>query len=112
MRKLCTKDVFSVARIIKHCNAKEELAKVAELAAEKKLSAEKAGIDVFMTIVEAAADKEQEKRIYELLADIAEKSADDIQNQSLEATLKDLKQIVAENNIAVFFKNASRLTIS
>lgn len=130
MRKLITSDVFKMARIIKAAQVKDAIAEIFESTkgvdsgilegdsdevkeAKRKALADKqeaAGFEAIMTIFEACSTEKLEKMLYDLLAGVTEKTADDIGGQSLEATIADIKTIVEENNIANFFKSAGQLT--
>ena len=130
MRKLITSDVFKAARIIKEAKVKDAISEIfestkgvkisidesdsEEVKAEKQQAlAEKqeaAGFEAIMTIFEACSTPKLEGMLYELLAGICEKNADDIASQSLEVTIEEIKAIASENNIANFFKSASQLT--
>ena len=126
MRKIITSDVFKLARIIKKTDLKNVITEIS--ASTKKTSVvvdkndseevkkekqellnkqqESVGFEVVMTIFEACCTEELEKGLYDLLSDIVEK---DIANQPLDDTLEDIKEIVAQNDIFTFFKQASRL---
>lgn len=130
MRKLITSDVFKAARIIKEAKVKDAISEIFESTKgvnisinendseeEKKVKLkeiankqETAGFEAIMTIFEACSTEKLEGMLYELLAGICEKNADDIANQSLETTVEEIKTIARENNLANFFKSASQLT--
>lgn len=130
MRKIITSDVFKASRIIREAKVKDAISEIfkstqgtkikidaedsEEVKAEKKAlladAQEAAGFEAIMTVFEACSTERLEKMLYELLGGICEKTPDDIANQSLEATITDLQSIAKENNLANFFKSASRLT--
>lgn len=97
MRKILTKDVFSLARIIKKANVKEELKKV-DL---KKADVYEVGMTMIFTIVEAGSIAEKE--IYKLIEDITGKNIEDME---LQETIELLKEIEKENDLMSFFKQA------
>ena len=113
MRKLITSDVFKMSRIIKEAKVKDA---IMEIFKEKKKDGaleeqqEEKGFEAIMTVLEACSTEKTEKMLYDFLGGIAEKDADKIANQSLEATIEDIKAIVTENNIFNFFKQAGQLT--
>lgn len=136
MRKIQTQDVFKLARIMKQTKLKEILSdyvkkggelgktlsqKQTENKQEEKVKQESDevtidnvkesfGIEVAFSIMEACAETKTENLLYDLIAGIAEKKANDIKTQSLETTIEQIKQIMNENNIIAFFNTASRLT--
>ena len=63
-----------------------------------------------MDIVCSCADESIEKKFYDIIGGITEKKPDEIKQQSLEATIEDIKRICEENNILNFFKSAARLS--
>lgn len=127
MRKINTSDVFKFAKILKKTRIKESIAKLYEDGAAKEAEIKKKflseedikeqlqkaqndfGVQFAFSILDAAADGGVEKDLYDLLGGITEKAPTDIENQSLEKTLEDLKNIAKENNLSLFFKSASRL---
>lgn len=130
MRKLNTSDVFKMARIIKKAKVAEAIEQIftssrenpiiikeddsEEVKSEKKREIERkkeaAGFRTIMTIFESCSTEELENMLYQFLGGITEKNPEDVSKQSLEATINDIKQIVKENNIADFFKQADQLT--
>lgn len=104
MRKIITKDVFKLARLIKHSGAKEELTDI--LGGSREKDASEVGLKAIMTLISACGEENTEKEIYELLSGIAEKKPEDIENMVLE-DLKDLlKEIADQNNLSDFFDAA------
>lgn len=130
MRKIITSDVFKASRIIREAKVKDAISEIfksaqatkikieaedsEEVKAEKKAlladAQEAAGFEAIMTVFEACSTEKLENMLYELLAGICEKKTEDIANQTLEVTMEELKIIAKENNLANFFKSASRLT--
>lgn len=109
MRKLQTSDAFLLARIIKQANIKQTMSDVIKAKSEDT-NVESLGIDIVMTIVEACGNEKIEVMLYDLLAGITERAADDVKSQSIEVTIEQISQIIKENNISNFFKLAGRLT--
>lgn len=104
MRNLATKDIFKISRIIKVAGCREDIKGIIEKFDGKDPEAlGKALFDILMAITES---EEAEKLIYKLLAEIMEKSEQEIESQSLKATINDLKAIAKNNNIIDFFKQA------
>lgn len=133
MRAINTQDVFRLSRIIKTINIKAELPELIkqiekmnevqrsiqeddseEVKTKKKDEYEEimvnVGVDIVFSIIEKCSDSKQEKAIYELLGGILGKEAKQIAEQPIQDTIKDIKDIVKENDIAVFFKQAGRLS--
>lgn len=99
MRKILTKDIFTLARIIKKANVKEELKKI-DL---KKAEVNEVGMTIIFTIVEAGAVAESE--IYKLIEDITGKN---IENMELKETIELIKELAKENDLIRFFKSATQ----
>lgn len=69
-----------------------------------------AGIDGFMTIIEAAAEKGVETAVYEFLAPVWEMSKEQLAETTLETVVANLQQMFAENDMMRFFKQSEALT--
>ena len=69
-----------------------------------------AGIDGFMTIIEAAAEKGVETAVYEFLAPVWEMSKEQLAETTLETVIANLQQMFAENDMMRFFKQSEALT--
>lgn len=69
-----------------------------------------AGIDGFMTIIEAAAEKGTEKAVYEFLAPVWEVSVEELCAMTLETVLSNLQRMFKENDFTAFFKQSEALT--
>lgn len=106
MKKLTGKHLFSMAKIIRTSNVKEELGELIAKNQAGELSTERLGIEAFMIVINACGDDRVEQRIYELLDDIFEAKTADM---SLEALAKNFVQLAKENNLANFFKQAGLL---
>lgn len=104
MRKIITKDVFKLARLIKHSGAKEELTDI--LGASREADASEIGLKAVMTLISACGEENTEKEIYELLSGIAEKKPSEIENMALEDLKELLEDIADENNLSDFFDAA------
>lgn len=110
MRKINTADVFKMARLMKHANLIEGIKRAYTAGKKDGANAEEVGMNAIMDIIGSCCDAGTEKEFYELLAGISEKTAEDVMNQSLDATVADVKKICEENNVANFLKSASRLS--
>ena len=102
MKKLTGKHLFSMAKIIRASNVKEELGELIAKNQTGELSTERLGIEAFMVVINACGDDRVEQRIYDLLDDIFEAKTADM---SLEALAKNFAQLAKENNLANFFKS-------
>lgn len=69
-----------------------------------------AGIDGFMTIIEAAAEKGVESAVYAFLAPVWEMSETQLAETTLETVIANLQQMFAENDMMRFFKQSEALT--
>lgn len=110
MRKINTGDVFKMARIIKNAGIAGDIKEAFSEGKKEDADAEQIGLDVFMDIVCSCADDSIEKKFYDLIGGITEKKPEDIEAQSLETTVEDIKRICEENNVVNFFKSAARLS--
>lgn len=111
MRKITTKDVCKLARIMKKSNVEDNIAKAVEEmegAKGKKIS-EKAGIKIMLVLFESVGDPEVEELIYDLFGGIAEIEPQKVADMPFEETIEMIKQINEQNNLRAFFKAAGRL---
>ena len=109
MRKLQTTDIFAMARIIRASGVRDELRVIIQNVAERGLSAAAVGIDGFLVILEAAAEKRTENAIYEALSGPFEVEAAAIATMDLDELADRFNQLVRENNLQRFFDLVSRI---
>lgn len=116
MRKLNIKDAFTLARIIKSADIKEEIADFANRIAVKKhgkdetVNTEAVGLEFVITLLTSLSNKETEQEFYSLLADIrGDITADDVSKLSIPEVLDNVKAIIRENDIKSFFTSLSAL---
>lgn len=111
MRKITTRDVCKLARIMKKSNVEDNIARaVEEMEGSKgKKISEKAGIKIMLVLFESVGDPEVEDMIYDLFGGIAEIEPQRIADMPFEETLELFKQINEQNNLKAFFKAAGRL---
>lgn len=114
MRKLNIKDAFTLARIIKKADIKEEIADFANRIAVKKnskdetVNTEAVGLEFVVTLLSSLSSKEIEQEIYALLADIrGDITADEVSKLSIPEVLDNVKTIIRENDIKSFFTSLS-----
>lgn len=117
MRKLMFKDVFAAMRILRTANVKKELAKLTVNLADTQGAKQqdelqkKLGVEAFAILLESLADKNAEKALYELLADICEdKNAEEIATLDFEQVMGLFKQIATKNDLKSFFASVLSLT--
>lgn len=116
MRKLSIKDAFTLARIIKKADIKEEIADFANRIAVKNnskdetVNTEAVGLEFVITFITSLSNKETEQEFYSLLADIrGDITADEVSKLSIPDVLDNVKTIVRENDIKSFFTSLSAL---
>ena len=107
MRKIKTKDVFTMARIIKMSGTKDELAETLRASQTSDAGdAGRIGVDLIMTLCSACGEEPIEKKLYELIGDIAEMEATEIRDMDLDKLIELFKEIGEQNNLTNFFENA------
>ena len=104
MRKIKTKDVFALARLIKNAGMKDELTEA--LKASSAEDAREVGINFMMSLISACGNEETEKGIYSLIGQIAEKTPEAIEDMNLDELVDTLKEISDHNNLSNFFDAA------
>lgn len=104
MRKLNTSDVFAMARVVRASGMREELRALIKRAAESGAKVEDVGIDGFLTILEALAEKKAESAIYEALSGPFEVTAQEVSVMQLDELTEKLTQLAEENDLNRFFK--------
>lgn len=116
MRKLNIKDAFTLARIIKKADIKEEIADFANRIAIKKngkdetVNTEAVGLEFVITLITSLSSKDTEQEFYALLADIrGDITADEVSKLSIPEVLDNVKTIIRENDIKSFFTSLSAL---
>ena len=111
MRKIITRDVCKLARIMKKSNVEDNIAKAVEEmeGAKGKKVSEKAGIKIMLVLFESVGDPEVEELIYDLFGGIAEIEPQELADMPFDETIELFKQINEQNNLKAFFKAAGRL---
>lgn len=116
MRKLSIKDAFTLARIIKSADIKEEIADFANRIAVKNnskdetVNTEAVGLEFVITLLTSLSNKETEQEFYSLLADIrGDITADEVSILSIPEIFDNVKAIIRENDIKSFFTSLSAL---
>lgn len=116
MRKLSIKDAFTLARIIKSADIKEEIADFANRIAVKNnskdetVNTEAVGLEFVITLITSLSNKETEQEFYSMLADIrGDITADEVSKLSIPEILDNVKTIIRENDIKSFFTSLSAL---
>lgn len=109
MRNLKTSDLFSLSRIIKKMNVKEDLRNLAQdvtgfTKEEKEKLNKTLQIDLLMLFVENLGSAEQE--IYKLLGDLQNKSTKEIEAMDLDKFMELMKELLAQESLAKLFTMA------
>lgn len=107
MRKIITKDIFTMARIIGKAQLKDKLSEIAIKAQKKNVKIEDIGIETIFTIIEGAGSVGVEQEVYKFLEDICE--VKDIEHMEIEKLINVIKELAEENNLVDFLKIAGRL---
>lgn len=108
MRTLKTSDVFAFARLIKASGVRSELTETVDrLSTLKEADLRKVGIDTVLMIIEALAEKNSEKVLYEALAPVLEMKPDEVAQLPPAEFFNALKQISEENDLANFISSLS-----
>ena len=108
MKKLALKHAFLLARIIKAANIRAEIVRFASEIQSGK-SADEVGMEFIITMIQAAADENVEKKIYELYAELKGVKPEEISEYDFATVKADMKALVAENNLKDFFRSVSAL---
>lgn len=112
MRELGLKDAFSVARIIKSADLKNEIVEFAKNVKTKdKKNAQEVGLEFIVTMISSLSSKEVENEFYSLYADIrGDITPEQASLMDITEVIADIKHIIAENDIQSFFTSLSALT--
>lgn len=108
MRRLNTSDVFAMARIIKKAKIKESLKDTFLKAGDIKddEGIKEVGVEAILCIVDGAGNEGVEELVYSFLNSILEVTNAD--KMELEELFTKLKELSVKNDLASFFKLASR----
>lgn len=111
MRKLKTSDLFSLSRILKKMNIKDEIKVLAKditgaTSEEKKKAEQSMEIDLAMLFVENIGSAEKE--IYKFFADLTGKTAADIENMDLNDFMNLVQELFNQDGFASFLSTASK----
>lgn len=111
MRKLGLKDAFSVARIIKSADLKNEIFEFAKYVKTKgKKNKQEVGFEFVITMISSLSSKEVENEFYSLYADIrGDITPEQASLMDITEVITDIKHIIAENDIQSFFTSLSAL---
>lgn len=123
MRKLVTKDVFTLGRIVKKAKLKDKLAEITfanqlEEQTEEDKTASKAfaeaeakrvGVQMVFAIIEACCEKNVESELYAFLASIFElKSAKEVEELELDKLIANIAELAEKNNLTHFLSLATQ----
>lgn len=123
MRKLVTKDVFTLGRIVKKAKLKDKLAEITfanqlEEQTEEDKTASKAfaeaetkrvGMQMVFSIIEACCEKNVESELYAFLASVFElKSAKEVEELELDKLIANIAELAEKNNLTHFLSLATQ----
>lgn len=111
MRNLKTTDLFSLTRIIKKMNIKDEIKGLIKDVsglndAEKASALQTIQMELILLFIENIGNSEKE--IYKLLADMNDCTVKDIENQSPIRTIEMIQAVANDEELANFLKVALR----
>lgn len=109
MRNLKTSDLFTLSRIIKKMNIKEDIKLLAKditgLSNEEKKKAEQSmQIDLTMLFAENIGSAEAE--VYKLFADLTDQTVKDIKDMDLDKFIELIQEIFKQGNLGNFLSTA------
>jgi len=109
MRSLETRDLFSLSRILKKMNIKDEIRGLAKnvsgMAKEDKKKAEQTmQVDIMMLFVENIGSAEKE--IYKLLGDLTDKKVTEIENMKMTEFMDLFKELMEQEGVGSFLSTA------
>lgn len=109
MRKLNTSDVFAAARVIRASGVRIELRELIARAVESDTPVKSVGVEGFLVVAEALAEKKAEAALYELLAGPLEMDPAELPKLPLDDLLAQLTKLTAQMQISWrdFFKSVS-----
>lgn len=107
MRALNTADVFAAVRIIRASGMREELKQLIRRALESDSPAESVGIEGFLIIAEAMAEKKSEQAIYEFFSGPFELEPEGVAALSINQLLENITELLKGCNLKSFFKSVS-----
>lgn len=108
MRRLVTKDIFTMSRLITKMNVKDELRQIATR--DDKATTLDLGLDLVLTILSKVSDKTVEKEIYVFVADVMERTPDEIENGDPIEIIETLKVGNGGQQWRDFFSKVYKLT--
>lgn len=109
MRKLNTSDIFAAFRVVKAAGIREELKPVLRKISEGNTNLQDIGIEVILTLMEAAGGTKTEEAVNAFFAAPLEMTKDEFSNLGLEELIEKLKELAKENDLASFFNALSDL---
>lgn len=99
MRKLQGKDLFTVSRILKKANIKEELVSMMA-GVTNEADAGKVGLKAFLTLIEACGNDGVDAEVFKFLDDVLEVKG--TKTMDLFDLIELIKQLAAENDLKRF----------
>lgn len=108
MRKLVTADVFSLCRCLKKIGVKDQFRTIAQ-EADTAADVWDKGFDLIWGLFDVATEANGEQEVYNFLSGPFEMAPEEVQQLPLDELLDNMRQLVTENNLGIFFKSAARL---
>lgn len=108
-KTLKTKHLFSLVRLVKELNLRE-IIKNTTSKIDKNQVQKDIGIDLLLDVMGECSDKNSEKKVYNFLAEILEREAEEVENMDLIELSNELRDIADFNKWKDFFSQASKLT--
>lgn len=108
MRKLVTADVFSLCRCLKNIGVKEQFRTIAQ-DADSAADVWNKGFDLIWGLFDVATETNGENEVYNFLSGPFEMTPEEVKQLPIDMLLDNMRQMVTENNLSIFFKSAARL---
>jgi hypothetical protein len=111
MRNLKTSDLFSLSKIIKKMNIKEDIKALVKNVTgmkpeERQIAEQTMQTDLVMLLIENIGNAEKE--VYKLLADISGKTVKEIEDMNIDNFINMIKEIFSQDGIGNFLSVALR----
>ena len=107
MRKLKTSDIPVLCRCVKKIGIKDQIKEVAQQANTVK-DVWAFGFDFVWNLFDIATEEASESCLYEFLAGPFEMTPAEVRDLDMDILLENIKHMVQNNNLSVFFKFAAR----
>ncbi len=109
MRKLAAKDIFTLARILREINIKEDVKRIAMTANSAKDITAEIGFDLIFSIIDKAVSENAEEKIFEFLAGVFEEDIEMIKEMPPAEFLGKIMQAASAEEWKSFFQRVGQL---